>query len=158
MSQRQFVRRPVGLRKPEGRGRFRVYWEQAIDLNGPEVEAIVCSDGGDGESSPSSAASSASMARFIARCSSSMARTDPSASIASAPMPTAGERLIWGFGDGSTMPVFKTSLGAIGAVICWENYMPMLRTYTYKVRASASIARPLRMIAIPGCPPCSTSH
>lgn len=46
-------------------------------------------------------------------------------------MPTAGERLIWGFGDGSTMPVFKTSMGTIGAVICWENYMPMLRMYMY---------------------------
>ena len=40
-------------------------------------------------------------------------------------MPTVGERLIWGFGDGSTMPVFETPLGRVGAVICWENYMPM---------------------------------
>ena len=31
---------PIGLRKPEGREAFRVYWEQAINLNGPEVEAI----------------------------------------------------------------------------------------------------------------------
>jgi nitrilase len=46
-------------------------------------------------------------------------------------MPTAGERLIWGFGDGSTMPVFDTPYGKIGAVICWENYMPMLRMYMY---------------------------
>jgi nitrilase len=46
-------------------------------------------------------------------------------------MPTAMERLVWGFGDGSTMPVFDTPLGKVGAVICWENYMPMLRTYMY---------------------------
>ena len=46
-------------------------------------------------------------------------------------MPTAGERLIWGFGDGSTLPVFDTPYGKIGAVICWENYMPMLRMYMY---------------------------
>jgi nitrilase len=46
-------------------------------------------------------------------------------------MPTAMERLIWGFGDGSTLPVFDTSLGKIGAVICWENYMPMLRMAMY---------------------------
>src|SRR6516162_4060870 len=46
-------------------------------------------------------------------------------------MPTAGERLIWGFGDGSTLPVFETPLGNIGAVICWENYMPMLRMAMY---------------------------
>jgi nitrilase len=46
-------------------------------------------------------------------------------------MPTAAERLIWGFGDGSTLPVFKTELGTIGAVICWENYMPALRMHMY---------------------------
>jgi nitrilase len=42
-------------------------------------------------------------------------------------MPTAMERLVWGFGDGSTLPVLDTPLGRLGAVICWENYMPMLR-------------------------------
>jgi nitrilase len=46
-------------------------------------------------------------------------------------MPTAMERLIWGFGDGSTLPVLATPLGRIGAVICWENYMPQLRLAMY---------------------------
>ena len=46
-------------------------------------------------------------------------------------MPTASERLVWGFGDGSTMPVFDTPLGKIGAVICWENYLPLMRTAMY---------------------------
>ena len=41
------------------------------------------------------------------------------------------ERLVWGFGDGSTLPVFETPLGRLGAVICWENYMPLLRTAMY---------------------------
>jgi nitrilase len=47
-------------------------------------------------------------------------------------MPTAMERLIWGFGDGSTLPVFDTEIGKIGSVICWENYMPMLRMAMYQ--------------------------
>jgi nitrilase len=42
-------------------------------------------------------------------------------------MPTQGERVLWGTGDGSTMPVFETPLGKLGAVICWENYMPLMR-------------------------------
>ena len=46
-------------------------------------------------------------------------------------MPTAAERIVWGFGDGSTLPVFDTPLGRIGAVICWENYMPLLRMAMY---------------------------
>ena len=41
------------------------------------------------------------------------------------------ERLIWGFGDGSTLPVIETGFGRIGAVICWENYMPLLRAAMY---------------------------
>jgi len=46
-------------------------------------------------------------------------------------MPTAAERLVWGFGDGSTLPVLDTRLGRLGAVICWENYMPLLRMAMY---------------------------
>ena len=46
-------------------------------------------------------------------------------------MPTASERLIWGYGDGSTLPVIETPIGRVGAVICWENYMPLLRAAMY---------------------------
>lgn len=46
-------------------------------------------------------------------------------------VPTAMERLIWGSGDGSTLPVHDTSLGKLGSVICWENYMPLLRMAMY---------------------------
>ena len=46
-------------------------------------------------------------------------------------MPTAAERLIWGFGDGSTLQTAKTRLGILGSVICWENYMPMMRMSMY---------------------------
>jgi len=46
-------------------------------------------------------------------------------------MPTAMERIIWGYGDGSTMPVIDTDLGKIGSVICWENYMPLMRMSMY---------------------------
>jgi nitrilase len=46
-------------------------------------------------------------------------------------MPTAMERIIWGTGDGSTLPVLDTPLGKLGAVICWENYMPLLRMAMY---------------------------
>lgn len=45
--------------------------------------------------------------------------------------PTAGERLIWGEGDGSTMPVIDSKLGRYGGLICWENYMPLARVAMY---------------------------
>lgn len=46
--------------------------------------------------------------------------------------PTGSERLIWGEGDGSTLPVFHTPYGKIGALICWENYMPLARAAMYE--------------------------
>ncbi len=46
--------------------------------------------------------------------------------------PTAAERFIWGEGDGSTLPVLETSLGKIGGLICWENYMPLARMAMYE--------------------------
>ncbi|CAF1623006.1 unnamed protein product, partial [Didymodactylos carnosus] len=46
-------------------------------------------------------------------------------------MPTAMERLIWGFGDGSTMSVVSTIAGKVGCPICWENYMPAYRMHPY---------------------------
>ena len=46
-------------------------------------------------------------------------------------IPTGGERLIWTGGDGSTLEVFETSLGKLGGLICWENYMPLARQAMY---------------------------
>jgi nitrilase len=46
-------------------------------------------------------------------------------------MPTGGERLAWGMGDGSTMEVFETEFGRLGGLICWENYMPLARAAMY---------------------------
>ncbi|RID83986.1 carbon-nitrogen hydrolase family protein [Peribacillus asahii] len=45
--------------------------------------------------------------------------------------PTAAERIVWGEGDGSTLPVLDTPYGKIGALICWENYMPLARAAMY---------------------------
>jgi nitrilase len=46
-------------------------------------------------------------------------------------IPTGGERLIWGQGDGSTLPVFETPFGKLGGLLCWENYMPLARQAMY---------------------------
>ncbi len=47
-------------------------------------------------------------------------------------MPTGSERLIWGFGDGSTLKVHRTRHGNLGTAVCWENYMPLLRYSLYQ--------------------------
>ncbi|TDL75442.1 carbon-nitrogen hydrolase family protein [Rhodococcus qingshengii] len=54
--------------------------------------------------------------------------------------PTAAERIVWGEGDGSTLPVFETPYGKIGALICWENYMPLARAAMYEQGVQLYIA------------------
>ncbi len=46
-------------------------------------------------------------------------------------IPTGGERLMWGQGDGSTLQVYDTPAGKLSGLICWENYMPLARYAMY---------------------------
>ena len=46
-------------------------------------------------------------------------------------MPTGGERLVWGFGDGSDLTTVPSPAGPLGVLMCWENYMPLARTALY---------------------------
>jgi nitrilase len=119
----------VGQRTEEGRDHFRRYWESAVDVRGPATDRL------------------GAMARehgihlvmgIIERDGGTLYCTilffDPAGELMGKHrklMPTAAERLVWGYGDGSTMPVFDTPHGRLGAVICWENYMPMMRMAMY---------------------------
>ena len=120
---------PIGMRKPEGREAFARYHADAIDLDGPEVAALA-------EATAETGAFA--VVGVIERDGATLYCTalyfDGANGLVGKHrklMPTAAERLIWGFGDGSTLPVFKTDFGTIGAVICWENYMPALRMHMY---------------------------
>ena len=55
-------------------------------------------------------------------------------------MPTNPERMVWGFGDASGLQVLDTACGRIGALICWENYMPLARCALYALGVQIYIA------------------
>ena len=46
-------------------------------------------------------------------------------------VPTNPERMVWGAGDGAGLTVVDTPAGRVGALICWENYMPLARAALY---------------------------
>jgi nitrilase len=46
-------------------------------------------------------------------------------------IPTGNERLIWAQGDGGSFHAYDTSIGKLGGLICWENYMPLARYAMY---------------------------
>jgi nitrilase len=120
---------PIGMRKPEGRAAFARYHAAAIDLDGPEVALLA-----EATAETGIFAVVGVIERDGATLYCTVLYFDGDKGLVGKHrklMPTAGERLIWGFGDGSTMPAFKTALGTIGAVICWENYMPALRMHMY---------------------------
>ncbi len=119
----------VGSRTEEGREDFRRYWDSSVDVPGPAADelaqaacdnhihliiGVVERDGGTLYCS----------VLFFAPDGNFMGKHRKI-------MPTGSERLVWGFGDGSTMPVFDTVLGKLGAVICWENYLPLMRAAMY---------------------------
>ncbi len=119
----------LGMRSLEGREDFRRYWESAVEVPGPATEVlgavarendlylvigVIERDGG----------TLYCTALFFSPDGKLLGKHRKL-------MPTAMERLVWGFGDGSTIPVFDTPIGKMGAVICWENYMPLLRMAMY---------------------------
>lgn len=119
----------IGGRTAEGRRMFRRYFESAVDIPGTAVDAL----GGIAREH-----SIYVVMGVIERDGGTLYCTvlffDPGGQLMGKHrklMPTAMERLVWGMGDGSTLPVFDTPLGRMGAVICWENYMPLLRTAMY---------------------------
>jgi nitrilase len=46
-------------------------------------------------------------------------------------MPTGPERMVWGFGDATGLKAVDTPCGRVGALICWESYMPLARCAMY---------------------------
>ena len=55
-------------------------------------------------------------------------------------VPTNHERLVWGQGDGRGLRALETSLGRVGGLICWENYMPLARFSLYESGVEIYIA------------------
>jgi nitrilase len=119
----------IGNRTAEGREQYRRYWEAAMDVPGEACERIAQTARRSGVYL---------VVGVIEREGGTLYCTvlffGPDGAYLGKHrklMPTGSERLVWGFGDGSTMPVFDTPLGRMGAVICWENYMPLMRAAHY---------------------------
>jgi nitrilase len=119
----------VGMRTPQGRDDFRKYFDSAIDVPGPATEQL-------GRTARENKVYLVIgvIEREIGTLYCTVVFFAPDGTFLGKHrklMPTAMERLIWGFGDGSTLPVYETPYGKLGAVICWENYMPLLRMAMY---------------------------
>lgn len=119
----------VGARDQAGREEYRAYLEAAIEVPGPETAAL-----GEAAAANRCYVIIGVIERDGGTCYCAALFFGPDGTLLGKHrklMPTAQERVIWGSGDGSTLTAVESPFGRIGAVICWENYMPLLRTAMY---------------------------
>jgi nitrilase len=119
----------VGARDPAGREEFRLYRDAAIDVPGPHTQRL-----GKAAGAHRAYVVIGVIERDGGTCYCTVLFFGPDGTLLGKHrklMPTAMERMIWGFGDGSTLTAVDSPYGPIGSVICWENYMPLLRMAMY---------------------------
>ena len=123
----------VGSRSPVGRRIWQRYWENTVEVPGPTTLRF-----GQAAKEANVYLAIGVIERDAARSTGTVYCTllyfGPDGRLLGKHQklkPTAGERLIWGEGDGSTLTVIQTEIGSIGGLICWENYMPLARMAMY---------------------------
>ena len=123
----------VGSRSPVGRRIWQRYWENTVEVPGPATRKL-----GEAAKKANVYLAMGVIERDMERSTGTVYCTllyfGPDGRLLGKHQklkPTAGERLIWGEGDGSTLTVIQTEIGRIGGLICWENYMPLARMAIY---------------------------
>lgn len=119
----------VGARDAAGREEYRLHLESAIEVPGPHTRRL-----GEAAAAHGCYLVMGVIERAGGTCYCTALFFGPDGALLGKHrklMPTALERTIWGAGDGSTLTAVGSPYGRIGAVICWENYMPMVRMAMY---------------------------
>ena len=130
----------VGSRTTQGRKLYATYYENSINLNGADRQRLetmaqennvylVIGVTEQGENNGS------------LYC--SMIYISPTTGILGVHRkikPTGTERLIWAEASGESLISCDTTIGRLGGLICWENYMPLARMSMYKKAVEIYIA------------------
>lgn len=112
-------------RSPEGREEFAAYYRQSIVVPGPETLRL-----GDAARKANLFLTNGIIERESATLYCTVLFFGPNGTPLGKhrKLMSAGvDDQFWGIGDGSTLTVVDSPFGKIGAVACWENYMPLLR-------------------------------
>ena len=129
---------PVGDRKPQGRALWQKYWDESVDLPGPELESLQtwCKAFG-----MYLVLGLVERTRGSLYC--SMVYIDDQGNYLGKHRklkPTGAERIIWGEGGGEDLVSFATPFGRLGGLICWENRMPLARMALYEQGVTLYVA------------------
>jgi len=122
----------VGSRSANGRELYRRIWETAIDVPGPVVRILGDAAKNDGIYLAVGIIEREREQHGSVYCTLLLFGPDGQLLWRHRKLrPTGSERLIWGEGDGSSLVTVPTSVGRVGGLICWENYMPLARATLY---------------------------
>ena len=129
----------VGSRSKAGREDWKVYYDNSILANGPEMEKIVdCAKENSVYVSVGYSERDAVTATLYN--SNIMIALDGQKLNHRKLKPTGSERVVWGDADKNFFPVMQTPWGPMGNLICWESYMPLARVALYQKGISLYIS------------------
>ena len=122
----------IGRRTQQGRELYAKYYDNSIDLEGPEIKRLeklaktntVYLVIGITEKQKTNNSLYCSMVYI--------SPTDGLLGVHRKIKPTGSERLIWAEADGESLVTYQTKVGRLGGLICWENYMPLARMAMYQ--------------------------
>ncbi len=124
---------PVGSRSETGRELWLRYWKNSVEIPGPAVDKLSKIAKNARVYLAIGVIEKENVGKGSLYC--TLLYFDPDGKLLGKHRkikPTAAERVIWAEGDGSTLSTFKTPLGVIGGLICWENLMPLARMSMYE--------------------------
>ncbi len=130
----------IGRRTTEGRALYADYYNNSIDLQGDDrkrLEELAASQNiymviGVTEKQETNGSLYCSMVYI--------SPTQGLLGVHRKIKPTGTERLIWAEAGAEAMVTFKTKIGKLGGLICWENYMPLARMAMYQKGVEIYIA------------------
>jgi nitrilase len=119
----------VGRRTPDGRSAFQRYFDGSVTVPGPETDQLAQIAAHNGIHLVVGVIERDGSTLYC-----SVLTFDPAGTLLGTRrklMGVAAERLLFGWGDGSSLTVYDTTLGRMGTLMCWENLMPAARMAMY---------------------------
>lgn len=124
----------VGSRNADGRKDWKVYYDNSILANGPEMQQLIekAKEQGIYLSIGYSERDAVTGTLYNSNM---MIAPDGTAMNHRKLKPTGSERVVWGDADRDYFLVMETPWGPMGNLICWESYMPLARSRIFTKKA-----------------------
>ena len=122
----------VGSRESGGRADWKLYYDNSILVPGPETEALGRAAEAAGAFLSIGVSERDAVTATLYNSNLFFSPEGTLLCVHRKLKPTGAERVVWGDADRGYFPVADTPWGPMGALICWESYMPLARTALYQ--------------------------